>query len=65
MANVTVSSDELDALESAVARSKTQAIRLRDKADAAVREIVSTVEMSTAAFGMGVIEENYKTSSNK
>lgn len=56
MSKVMVSEEELAELERAVNRSKTQAIRLRDKADAAVREIVSTVEMSTAAFGMGVVD---------
>lgn len=50
---------QIEELENTALRAKDRVAKIKAQADAAVHRVVSTAEISTAAFTMGVIDGRY------
>lgn len=50
---------QIEELENTALRAKDRVKRIKEQADKAVQKVVSTAEISTAAFTMGVIDGRY------
>lgn len=55
----TLTTKQIEELETTALRAKARVAKIKEQADAAVEKVVSTAEISTAAFTMGVIDGRY------